>query len=320
MKRKMEVVEYTRFEKLPPDVFLEVLSYLAPKDILTIGQTSKRNKAISSTASLWKQKAIAFIPEFELLETLLRFVMDIKDTREGDWKTFFGYHSLNGHAFTKANLMLTSIWKRSVLPPTSPEYLRFYLNITVDGTPQSPVQSLPLIPDNTTLDDDCETLHMLFKSSSKSLADCVYFFFGEGRKYSQVEFVMINRRAPEHKTVILGQHPYRTNAKYNGGYHFGNDRGFRIKITTLKSKTQLAGLARFLSVDVSAFASLRQVRCGHADRFWTSEDVNSALQRESNTTRPVSVGEVVEVAFDFPVEKLYQYAFCTVEKEETESH
>jgi hypothetical protein len=128
---------------------------------------------------------------------------------------------------------------------------------------------------------------------------------------------MINRRANPVQKTLFSEKPNRSNSRQTG-YHFGYESGFQIKVTTL-GKTQLAHLAQFLGLGENAFQAIKSVNQGHSDRFWSAEDISWQLRSESNSTRTVMAGEIVEIHFQQTVEKLYSAAFCEPEMEISEN-
>ncbi len=119
---------------------------------------------------------------------------------------------------------------------------------------------MPLLPENCEFNEEKDVLDMFFKPpKSPSLKDCVYFFFGEGGLYSQLEFTMVNRRADPIQEVLFQESPQRSfrgsRNREGVNYQFGGPQGFSVRVTTL-GKTQLAHLAQFLGMGEGAFYKL----------------------------------------------------------------
>jgi len=206
--------------------------------------------------------------------------------------------------------------RRLNLLPSNKEYLRFFCHIWYGDSNQSLKQVLPLVPENCKLDEERKVLQMTFKPpTSKSLKDCVYFFYGEGGYRSTIEFVMLNRKSADPQQVLLSEKPYQSSVKYTG-YHFGREGGFWVKITTL-GKTQLTHLAQFLKLPPDAFfQDSRSVPQGH--KFMSAEDTSWYLTTDVKSSKNVAVGEIVEIYYEQSVDTIFSTAFGFKESEKKE--
>jgi len=297
------------FDQVPSDIIMTILVFSNSKDIISFSATSKRMKQLGDMPKVWKE-ICSTVCNVDWYQELICIVTSVQEAKDCNWKMFFSYLYKNGESWTKCNFQLLALFKRCQLPVSSINYLRMYCHVYYSNSPDSPKQEIPLSTENCRLDDN-GMLEMSFKPiSSQSLKDSVYFFYGEGRKFSKVELVMINRRADPHNQVLLSEVPFRASAKFNNGYHFGSNNGFFVKITTL-GRTQLSHLAEYLGLSKDAFQIQKSITSSShsASRYLDSEDLSWQLRSESNSTRPVSVGEVVDIMCKYPVEKLFQSAF-----------
>jgi len=205
---------------------------------------------------------------------------------------------------------MLAIWKRSLLPPSNIDYLRFYCTVYFhDST--SPKQVLPLLPENCDIDYETGTVDIKFVPKKQLLSDTIYFFFGESHCFSTVEFTMINRSAEQQSQALFSEIPPRMLRQKQQLYHFGSERGFKVRISTLGPK-QVTVVAQYLNLPVESFYSSRTISQSHAQRFYTSEDVDSLLQQSVQSLRQMMVGEVVEIKYQCSINELFKAAFESV--------